>query len=143
MDLLRSLLLQSIVSSALYYLTTSIYALALTSSRRLANLPYTLWITAFNTSQLFLFASIEFLIQPQSSTAVISVTNDASRVLAAFNRNGLAVFLLANLLTGLVNLSVDTLDMTDGRAMMVLVMYAAAVTGVAVGLDVLGWKVKL
>ena len=63
--------------------------------------------------------------------------------MAAFNANGLVVFLVANLLTGLVNLSVDTLRMGDLAAMGVLGLYAVVVTGVALGLKGMGWRVKL
>jgi len=51
--------------------------------------------------------------------------------LEAINANGLAVFLVANLLTGLVNLSMQTMHMDDARSMVVLVGYSAAVCAVA------------
>jgi len=63
-------------------------------------------------------------------------------VLKAFNANGLLVFLVANLLTGLVNLTTDTLGTSGIWAMGVLMAYAAVLTGFALGLDVAGWKVK-
>jgi phosphatidylinositol glycan class W len=66
-----------------------------------------------------------------------------SSVLFAFNRNGLAVFLVANLLTGAVNMSVPTLHVGVGQAMAVLGTYTAAVAGVAVGLDRWDVSVKL
>lgn len=55
--------------------------------------------------------------------------------MTAFNKNSLAIFLLANLLTGTVNLSIHTLDATTIQAVAVLVGYAAVLTGVALGLD--------
>jgi phosphatidylinositol glycan class W len=57
------------------------------------------------------------------------------RVLHAVNRFGLAVFLLSNILTGLVNLSLDTLHASDGKAMIVLSVYVALVCGSALLLE--------
>lgn len=109
-------------------------------SRRLANMPYVLWVCAFNNAQLFLFCLIETVFFPvprtPSKEGEAEHTSFAtSQIMTAFNKNGLAIFLLANLLTGAVNLSIPTLDVSTVQAMMVLVGYAAVLTGVAVGLD--------
>ncbi len=61
---------------------------------------------------------------------------------AAFNRNMLPLFLVANLLTGLVNLSVDTLSVTDPGARLVVGGYAAVVCGLAASLEAWGIQVK-
>jgi len=53
----------------------------------------------------------------------------------AVNRHGMVSFLVANLLTGLVNLLVPTIDQGDGVAMAILVAYLFAVGGVALLLD--------
>jgi phosphatidylinositol glycan class W len=66
-----------------------------------------------------------------------------SPVLEAYNRNGLFIFLVANLLTGLVNLTVPTLDITRLTAMGILLGYAGVLTGVAVGLNVYNVSIKL
>lgn len=66
-----------------------------------------------------------------------------SRVLEAFNRNGLAIFLAANLLTGLVNLTIPTLFVSNLQAMGILLLYASALTGLAVGLDVYDISIKM
>lgn len=126
--------------------------LGLTVSRRLANLPYVLWVSAFNSCQLLAFCLLDAVFFPASysSTAEASpqVEREAyefatSRVLRAFNRNGLAIFLLANLLTGLVNLTVPTLDVPPAAAMAILVSYSALLTAVAVALDYFDVSVKL
>ncbi|KAG8950160.1 Glucosaminyl phosphatidylinositol (GlcN-PI) nositol acylation protein [Tulasnella sp. 424] len=49
----------------------------------------------------------------------------------AINRNGLPVFLLANVATGLINLSMQTMYMSDLSAMVVLILYVSGVCGVA------------
>jgi len=136
---------------SLFMLSTSYnYGLSLSVSRRLANLPYFLWIAAFNTSQLTVFCLIETLFFPQAHKNAGSKKEEeevyrasTSRVLEAFNRNGLAVFLVANLLTGLVNLTVPTLHVDDTQAMGVLLGYAAVLTGVAVVLDVYDISIKM
>ncbi|KAH6711860.1 GWT1-domain-containing protein [Leptodontidium sp. MPI-SDFR-AT-0119] len=126
------------------------YGLSLAVSRRLANLPYFLWIAAFNTTQLTAFCLVETLFMPTAHKTSATKREEeevyktsTSRVLEAFNRNGLAIFLVANLLTGLVNLTVPTLHVTDLQAMGILVAYAATLTGVAVGLDVYDISIKM
>lgn len=135
------------------------YGLNLDVSRRLANLPYVLWIAAFNTTQITAFCLVETMFFPAVYRGETSTTSSSpktlkereeeayreatSPVLEAYNRNGLFIFLIANLLTGLVNLTVPTLDVSDVQAMGVLVGYAAVVTGVAVGLDLWDVSIKL
>lgn len=110
-------------------------------SRRLANMPYVIWVSAFNNAQLFLFCLAETVFFPavhraSGPEAEKTETSFAtSRIMSAFNKNGLAVFLLANLLTGAVNLGIHTLDAGTVPAMVVLVGYVAVLTGVALALD--------
>ena len=140
---------QLLIRAAIYALAfsgfTSVHAFGLTVSRRLANLPYVLWILAFNNAQLLLFAFIEAL-GPQftfSKSTVTSAAESASPIMRAFNKNGLALFLVANLGTGLVNLTMKTLDMKDARAMAVLIGYSGFLTVIAVLMDHTGIKLKL
>ena len=136
----------------LFAISTSYrYGLSLQVSRRLANLPYILWISAFNCTQITAFCLVETLFFPQAykSNGTSSKSENeiykasTSRVLEAYNRNGLAIFLVANLLTGLVNLTVPTLDVTNLQAMGILLVYAATLTGLAVGLDVYDISIKM
>ncbi|KAL8827847.1 MAG: hypothetical protein Q9170_006847 [Blastenia crenularia] len=141
--LLMRLLMWSTWFSVLLFLATSYRVLGLQVSRRLANLPYVLWVSAFNCAQLALFCAVETLFFP----GLYSITDKrggrqrceqaTSQVLSAFNRNGLAVFLLANLLTGLVNLTTDTLRTRQGQAMAALFTYATILSIVATALH---WK---
>ena len=125
------------------------WGLALRISRRLANLPYVLWVCAFNCSQLLAFCLVETVVFPHVHRAVDPTIAEqearraTSRILRSYNRNGLAVFLLANLMTGLVNMTVKTLDAGTGTAMAVLVGYAMVLTLVALGLDARGIAIKI
>jgi phosphatidylinositol glycan class W len=136
--------------SLLYTITTSYqFGLSLTASRRLANLPYILWIAAFNCGQLTAYCAVEETFFPGSGKSTERSEEKAaydfatSRVLAAYNGNGLAIFLLANLLTGLINLTVPTLHVTNVEAMAILLAYASVLTCFAVGLDMYNIRIKL
>ncbi|KJY02399.1 gpi-anchored wall transfer protein 1 [Zymoseptoria brevis] len=118
-------------------------------SRRMANLAYVCWVCTFNTAQLCAFAGIEAVMFPNiykgknRAEEKKRAAYATSRVMRAFNRNGLAVFLLANLLTGAVNLSMDTLHMGDVGAMVVLTGYMGVLTAVALALDIYDISIKL
>jgi phosphatidylinositol glycan class W len=136
----------------LFNLATSFhYGLSLSISRRIANLPYILWIAAFNCTQITAFCLVETIFFPQaykSSDTSSKAENEVykrstSRVLEAFNRNGLALFLAANLLTGIVNLTVPTLHISNVQAMGILLIYSATLTGLAVGLDAYDISIKM
>ncbi|PYH83718.1 GPI-anchored wall transfer protein 1 [Aspergillus uvarum CBS 121591] len=135
------------------FLLNSTYALGyganLPVSRRLANMPYVVWVAAFNNAQLFVFCLLETIFFPSVHRALgregeaERVSFATSPILSAFNKGGLAVFLVANLLTGAVNLSVPTLDLNTAQAMAILIGYLAVLTGVALGLDRAGIKLAL
>ncbi|KAI1772082.1 GPI-anchored wall transfer protein 1 [Hypoxylon cercidicola] len=136
--------------SAMYFFATHFsYGAGLDVSRRLANLPYVLWIAAFNSSQLLACCAIESAFFPSFYNAADAKTEQeayetaTSRVLRSFNRNGLFIFLIANLLTGLVNMTVPTLDVTPSVTMGILVGYAAVLTTLAVALDTWNISIKL
>lgn len=132
-------------------------------SRRLANLPYVLWVAAFNSVQLLVFYSIDAVFFPSSPSSTsspsasslspsspppppssstpkpatslattTSTTTRTSPILTSFNKNGLPLFLLANLLTGAINLRLNTLEASRVVAMAVLAGYMFVVAGVGV-----------
>jgi phosphatidylinositol glycan class W len=147
--MLGKLAIASIVWTALFYFSTSYYGLRLSVSRRIANLPYFLWVSAFNSYQITICCAIETILFPHLYKASTSGEEKqrsreaTSTVLYAFNRNGLAVFLVANLLTGVINMTIPTLHMDFLRSMAILFVYTGAVTGVAVGLDQYDLSIKL
>ena len=132
----------SSIWAALYYFTTDpIYGAGLVVSRRLANLPYILWIAAFNNTQILAYFLVESLFFPSFFTAPdVKAEKEAyematSRILQGFNRNGLVIFLIANLLTGLINMTIPTLDVSSVAAMGILIGYAIMLASIAIGLD--------
>jgi phosphatidylinositol glycan class W len=133
----------------MYVFLTWHYGPRLTVSRRLANLPYLAWVAAFNCGQLLLFRVIEGMLFPLLYTSrdrkveQERVYKATSKVLHAFNRNGLAIFCLANVLTGLVNMTMPTLDMNDYQAVAVLISYMSILTGVGLFLDQRNITIKL
>ncbi|KAH9919571.1 GWT1-domain-containing protein [Fomitopsis serialis] len=110
-------------------------------SRRLVNLQYILWIAAYNVSFIlgYMCLDLAFFASPLSKSTYspyskLKVQHDpgsAPALLDAINKNGLALFLLANLATGIVNLSMKTMYASDAVAMAVLSAYALAICGVA------------
>lgn len=122
-----------VVSTLLLWVVHLVFTVLLQvpTSRRTTNLPFILWALAHNMTILSL---IEYV------TTSFTLANDNKPptipcILNAVNRNGLAVFLVSNILTGLVNLTVDTLHASNGKAMGILSMYLAAVCGIAFFLD--------
>ena len=146
--LLVILIMWSLFWGISFFFTTSYrFGLNLKVSRRLANLPYVLWVATFNCTQLTMFCLIETYCFPELSKAEMgSVERRESaratpRILKAFNRNGLAIFLVANLVTGLINLTIDTLRMGQYQAMVILLLYAALISSLALGLDY--WDISI
>nr|KYP38717.1 Uncharacterized protein At4g17910 family [Cajanus cajan] len=100
-------------------------------SRRTCNLPYVTMVLADNLQLLSILMLADLV--PGSKISILE---------EAFNRNLLATFLLANVLTGLVNLSVDTLSASSVTAVFILLVYAY-ILSIVIGLaDYFGLKLK-
>jgi phosphatidylinositol glycan class W len=146
---LGKLSITALLWTVLFHASISYYGLGLTVSRRLANLPYFLWVCSFNSYQIAICCAIENFLFPNMHKATTREGEEqrckdaTSPVLHAINRNGLVVFLLANLFTGLVNMTMPTLHMGIMETMAVLVCYMGALAGVAVTLDRLDISIKL
>ncbi|KAK9268699.1 hypothetical protein L1049_000459 [Liquidambar formosana] len=92
-------------------------------SRRMCNLACVTMVLAQNLQVLAILMLSDYI--PGRKTLVLE---------EAFNQNLLGSFLLANLLTGLVNLFVDTLFVSSVAALVILLVYAfilSAITGFA------------
>ncbi|CDH48259.1 gpi-anchored wall transfer protein 1 [Lichtheimia corymbifera JMRC:FSU:9682] len=87
-------------------------------SRRMANLPYVIWVVAFNLTLLGWLVWVEYL---------YPVPGRGPSLLDAVNVNGLVTFLWANILTGLVNLSMRTLYASTIQSLAVCFIYITVV----------------
>jgi phosphatidylinositol glycan class W len=89
-------------------------------SRRSTNITFCVWTLAHNVLLLSLLDA---------------ATTSTPPIMDAMNRQGLLVFIVANLLTGLVNISFNTLQAGDATALGILLLYLSAVSGFALLLD--------
>jgi hypothetical protein len=91
-------------------------------SRRLANIGYVIWMLALTTTVLVILMSVELLTWALNMVMKANMKNEKGRrphftvgyvplTLEAINYNGLFFFLLANLITGLINICVHTLTL--------------------------------
>lgn len=118
--------------SALFYGMTE--GMGWQVSRRLANFPFVIVCLLFCLYLLSGFFIVDtYFVKSQTAPVLFQ----------AVNRNQLAVFLIANLLTGCVNLVCDTMSYSDLAAFIVLCVYMLLVTLVAVGLDYYDITIKL
>ncbi|GAC71605.1 uncharacterized membrane protein [Moesziomyces antarcticus T-34] len=114
------------------------------TSRRLANLPYVLWVVAFNTSFLLGYVLVYlFILQPVEGTPGGEGDPVTPRILDDINRHSLVVFLVANLLTGVVNMATQTMYARDAVAVLILLVYTGACCAFARLLTVRRFKLKL
>jgi len=120
-------------------------------SRQTANFPYAMWITAFNTSFILAYVVLDMIFYPAVPIPKTKLTSPptpasgyfspapvptqppvrAPPLLEAINKNSLLLFLLANVGTGLVNLSMQTMYAKTATSMGVLTLYALAVCSAA------------
>jgi len=89
--LLKKLTGWSLFWTVSFMITKERWGFDIAVSRRLANLPYILWVASFNTAQISAFYLVErgYFYGTEYSVAV-------PKVLEAFNRNGLAIFLVVS-----------------------------------------------
>ena len=93
------------------------------ASRRSCNAAYALWMIAFNLQTIAAFAWTGVLFPHAPSSP---------KLLQATNRTLLPTFLVANLLTGAVNLAFDAMRATTQQAWLILTGYMVVVCGFAV-----------
>jgi glucosaminylphosphatidylinositol acyltransferase len=134
---MTNLLLFSGVLWVLHWIMTD--GVGIPVSRRSTNASFCIWITAHNTLLLSLIqlATMVGTRIHLASNQVRRPTNLLPPVMKTVNRYGLIMFLIANLLTGLVNLTVPTLDIGDTPALFIVFGYICAVGFIAVLLDTL------
>ncbi|CAD6903138.1 unnamed protein product [Tilletia controversa] len=156
----------------LYFL---LWLLGAKPSRRIANVMYVVWVSAYNTSFLLGYLLVHMLFLEPLERAAFERGDGADAekggeeermrlhghghghgqglggsredragqlkagttpvLLETLNRHSLPVFLVANVLTGLINLSIKTMYTPDILALLVLALYLAACFGTALALD--------
>ncbi|CAJ1944237.1 unnamed protein product [Cylindrotheca closterium] len=122
---IRKSLWQPTIGLSLLFLFSS--QMVATVSRRSTNMTFCLWTAAHNVLLLTLFEVI--LVQNRGLPIIIEATN----------RVGLPIFLIANLLTGLVNLTLPTLTVADGPALLIVFGYICLVSVAALLVD---WAIQ-
>lgn len=101
--------------TVLFHLALHVLTISTDPSRRLANLPYIIWVVAFNSGLLFVLALLEYLFDLRPSSSYVAV-----------NRYGNTVFVLGNVLTGVVNLCINTIHTTRVSGVAILLVYQLA-----------------
>jgi len=107
-------------------------------SRRSTNAAFVIWTLEFNIVILFLIWAAYFFSESSNHSPLSTLrksTLQPSPTFTAVNRNGLIVFLIANLLTGAVNLSINTLAASNAMALSVIFGYLCTVGLIALLLD--------
>lgn len=110
------------MTGALWALTVCLHDNLERTSRRAANASYVAFIMAYNMQVIVAFTVLRRLDGRQTT---------ASRVVTSVSRNQLFVFLLSNVLTGGVNLAMDTTRASASTAWFVMSAYLATVLGCA------------
>jgi glucosaminylphosphatidylinositol acyltransferase len=103
-----------ISSASLWVMHQALVLSGIRSSRRSTNATFCVWTLAHNTTLLFLLD-------------LSCYKNEVPPILDAMNRSGLIIFVVANLLTGLVNLSINTLLVNDQTAILIIFLYLCTV----------------
>jgi glucosaminylphosphatidylinositol acyltransferase len=106
-------------------------------SRRSTNLGFCSWAVAHNIGLLYFLCLLENRVKSLSKGGDGPATHIVPRIWDTVNRHGLLMFLVANLLTGLVNLALPTLEMSSFSALIVMHAYICAVGFAAESIDVI------
>lgn len=101
-------------------------------SRRLCNASYILWVLAHALLAFLLMLLVQ----------LFTIAAPQSIICTAINRNMLFVFLIANVMTGAVNMMMRTLDVSESASVAVVTGYAVVVCAVAVVLHLAEITVK-
>jgi len=120
-QVLKKIIIKLFVSSAVLWTAWAASSSIQPTSRRLANLPYVLLVLTLSTILILLLLIVD----------VLGGLYNKVITLEYFNNNQLLVFLIANLLTGMVNSCIRTLYTSPIIAFIVLVSYSTTVCGVA------------
>ena len=94
----KTLLAWAVFWTVAFYGTNHFYGLNIGVSRRIANLPYVLWVASFNTLQLAAFYIVERFFFGGEKPEEERYEESVPVVFEALNKNGLVVFLVVSTL---------------------------------------------
>ncbi|XP_067935341.1 uncharacterized protein [Watersipora subatra] len=100
------------------------------TSRRVANLPFILWTVHHSLLVVAAMLAVAAVSRSLELMFTVNISSHKSEILESINYNGLLYFLLANLLTGGVNLLINTLQCSNAQALLVLATYLLALNTV-------------
>ncbi|XP_071483169.1 phosphatidylinositol-glycan biosynthesis class W protein-like [Diadema antillarum] len=107
------------------------------TSRRLANMPYIIWNIASGIYALCCFLLIDIIFKVINHHIHQDNKKEGTSLLvSAVGRNQLLYFLLANLMTGLVNISIDTIRQPNLVAFFIICVYMLSLNVIMVFLHV-------
>ncbi|TXG54286.1 hypothetical protein EZV62_019542 [Acer yangbiense] len=142
-----------LISLLLWLLTVLLDRYVERVSRRMCNLAYVTWVLALNLQDIVdSKCKYALMVHGDSSIAdmllgglMISDYVPGSKISSlevAFDRNLLASFILANMLTGMVNLSINTLFVSSTPALLILIVYALTLSMIVGTADFYGLRLK-
>ena len=130
----RRILFCAICFWVLHWISSSTSLFDILVSRRSTNSTFILWTIAHNMTILFfIWLPFHFCPDTDQSSSKSGIDNSVINppIFDAVNRHGLIVFILANLMTGAVNLTMNTLEASSGTAVSVIFCYLCSVGAVA------------
>lgn len=116
-----SIICKMTVGSILLWTACIIVSYYRPASRTLANSGYCIYLEATFLSITTFMYFIEIQFQDSENKSHF----DVPLILSAINRNGLLYFLIANLMTGIINLSMRTLLISNSVAVIIFILYMA------------------
>jgi len=117
------LIITASLSIALFFLTFTI-SFVFGLSRRLANAGYVYWILSISSYLLFMSIMIEnFISVLLHKTGQMGEFNRLSLIIDSINNNLLLFFLIANVVTGIINMCLYTLVMNTVSSLIILSFY--------------------
>ncbi|XP_069127184.1 uncharacterized protein [Argopecten irradians] len=141
----RTLLIVMTVMCMFFWVLYSISALAYGEpvSRRFANITFVLWILALSTQTMCVSLLVDLIVEYLKISSGIAVqTFPTKGLLNAINYNGLFYFLLSNVLTGLVNITMETIHMSALPSFLILTLYMSCLSAISVCLFVRRVRLK-
>lgn len=102
-------------------------------SRREANLSFVCWMITFISVLIALELFIQAIVQTLQHLNVFPKGHSFQSIIySSIGYSGMLLFLISNLLTGLVNFTIDTISTSDLMAVTIILIYCSAISFVAV-----------